>query len=561
MPVGGKHWSECTAAALDIESNGSKFRLGDRAFALYAHDTNDRAYEWHWEIDPVKRTTVLPREIRREIIEFTSQYDVLVFHNAKFDVTGLHFSGINFSWRNKTDDTMIMSHVLDNVGSHELKDLAVRYLRYPKDDQKELKVAVDKARYFARKYFPDWKLADEHSDSKGKGTKIFLDYWLPKMVAERLGRDFFLDYKYPPKFFVEIPHIKPEDVYDYFMTVCDKYGRGDVKRTIELWWTLNDGLDSVGLREQYNDEIELLCESLYDTENKGITVSALRMKSELKRFIKERDRLEACMREMAPDVNFASDDQLCELLFGVPKRCPETGQVQVYVESKSFEGIKRFDQLKKGDSWTALFESREGSFELEPVRLTKQRFSTDNKTRETLLKQLDEDSEAHYYLTYHSDWKDVDKAIQQVKTFKRHLSKDNRVYSIFGQCATKTTRMNAKNPSIHTVSKGKEIELESGDKTTKYKLRTIFGPRSGRVWYCPDYSQLQLRIFAVMANETSMIEAFDRGEDLHTFTTQKFLGRDNITSIERRDIGKTVNFSFIFGKRFPAEIARQLSKV
>jgi DNA polymerase-1 len=76
----------------------------------------------------------------------------------------------------------------------------------------------------------------------------------------------------------------------------------------------------------------------------------------------------------------------------------------------------------------------------------------------------------------------------------------------------------------------------------------VFGPKKGRVWYCLDYSQLQLRIFAYVAGEKQLIQAFEDGYDAHTYMAMRIFNKDadDITKLERR-IAKNVNFGFIFG--------------
>jgi hypothetical protein len=84
----------------------------------------------------------------------------------------------------------------------------------------------------------------------------------------------------------------------------------------------------------------------------------------------------------------------------------------------------------------------------------------------------------------------------------------------------------------------------------KEGLRNVFGPHDGRIWYCLDYSQLQLRIFAYLTEEKSMIEAFDNGYDFHGFIASKIFSKDidKVTKLERR-IGKNVNFGLSLGHR------------
>jgi DNA polymerase-1 len=70
-----------------------------------------------------------------------------------------------------------------------------------------------------------------------------------------------------------------------------------------------------------------------------------------------------------------------------------------------------------------------------------------------------------------------------------------------------------------------------------------------------DYSQIELRLTAKVANEKNMVDAFRRGEDLHTLTAQQLTGRQKITPQER-SLAKPVNFGLIYGLS-PSALARK----
>jgi DNA polymerase-1 len=61
-----------------------------------------------------------------------------------------------------------------------------------------------------------------------------------------------------------------------------------------------------------------------------------------------------------------------------------------------------------------------------------------------------------------------------------------------------------------------------------------------------DYSQIELRIAAKVAREKSMIEAYRRGEDLHTRTAMLVLGKQDVTKADRQ-VAKSLNFGLLYG--------------
>jgi DNA polymerase-1 len=107
---------------------------------------------------------------------------------------------------------------------------------------------------------------------------------------------------------------------------------------------------------------------------------------------------------------------------------------------------------------------------------------------------------------------------------------------------------------LGNVGKGKEWEEEDEEgntiKVQGFKVRRAFGPAPGRVWFALDYQQLQLRIFAELAGEKGLQDAFDRGEDAHDAVAKALYSLEpdeSPTTLQRRE-AKAVNFGYIFGK-------------
>jgi DNA polymerase-1 len=78
--------------------------------------------------------------------------------------------------------------------------------------------------------------------------------------------------------------------------------------------------------------------------------------------------------------------------------------------------------------------------------------------------------------------------------------------------------------------------------------RRCFRPAQGRVLVKADYSQIELRLAAEIAGETRMLEAYQRGEDLHSLTAATVLGRaDGQVRPEDRQAAKALNFGLLYG--------------
>lgn len=515
------------AVALDTETTGAEFLNGDdNPFVLYACDSRNKKYKWEWEFIPELRKSVPNKEISKDIKKFTRGYKTLVFHNTKFDIRALEKIDVKLNWKGKIFDTLMASHVLNNVYSHRLKDLADYYLGRCNDEEAEIKSEVVKARREARKNFPDWKLGSSSSGGKeGDESHVALDYWLFKSLAEHL----------------DLPDGHP------WWTLCDKYGYGDVIRTMELYFLFKDGLTTMDLWKPYNREVKLLESSIYDMETKGLNIIKREFRKSLTEYKKEREDLEQKLYSIK-NINFRSQKELPAFLFGIPAMGvnPKTEKKEVLVKVKNKKTI--FSDIPYNATFNPLFLSRKNSLKLPVSKVTKTNFSTDKHTLNDLLSLPDLTKKQKNYLVTLTDWKDVDKAIQQLETIGRYISEDSKIYFNIKQNGTATTRVSASNPNPQQISKGKEFENEEGIKDTKYKIRSVFGPPRGRVWYCIDYSQLQLRIFAYVANEKGFIKALSEGYDGHAYIASKIYDKDpeDLTSIERRT-GKNVNFGFIFG--------------
>ena len=143
------------AIALDTETTGSDFLYKvDTPFVLYGMDDEGYRVKWEWEFDPVKRKSVKDAKLAKDIRRYTDAYDLLVFHNAKFDLRALWSVGVELEWKDRLFDTQIASHVLKNTSEHKLKVLARQHLLLKNDEEKTIKGEVAKARRIAKKEFP-----------------------------------------------------------------------------------------------------------------------------------------------------------------------------------------------------------------------------------------------------------------------------------------------------------------------------------------------------------------------------------------------------------------------
>ena len=114
---------------------------------------------------------------------------------------------------------------------------------------------------------------------------------------------------------------------------------------------------------------------------------------------------------------------------------------------------------------------------------------------------------------------------------------DNHIHTIYKQALTDTGRLSSIEPNLQNLPYRNEESRE---------FRKVFIPEDGAYLMSSDYSQIELRVLAHMADETNMIKAFINGEDIHEATAKAILKKDSVTKEERRS-AKAVNFGIVYG--------------
>jgi DNA polymerase-1 len=90
----------------------------------------------------------------------------------------------------------------------------------------------------------------------------------------------------------------------------------------------------------------------------------------------------------------------------------------------------------------------------------------------------------------------------------------------------------------------KEPNLQQLPRDPRY--RRCFVAPQGRVLVKADYSQIELRIAAKIADDERMLDAYHRGEDLHTTTARTVLGKSEVSKADRQ-LSKSLNFGLLYG--------------
>lgn len=137
-------------------------------------------------------------------------------------------------------------------------------------------------------------------------------------------------------------------------------------------------------------------------------------------------------------------------------------------------------------------------------------------------------------------WREIAKIKSTyIDTLPEMIDARGRLHSTWNQTGTATGRLSSQNPNLQNIP----IKGKFGP-----EIRKAFIAESGYHLAAFDYSQLELRIAAELGSDEKMIEAFDRGLDIHTMTASEISGTplEDVTAELRRQ-AKTLNFGILYG--------------
>jgi len=159
----------------------------------------------------------------------------------------------------------------------------------------------------------------------------------------------------------------------------------------------------------------------------------------------------------------------------------------------------------------------------------------------TAASELDKLEGSHPIIAKIGEYREVAKLLSTyVDALPALTDEDGRVHTTYNQALTSTGRLSSSNPNLQNIP----IRTELGR-----KIRRGFVAKKGfRLLSC-DYSQIELRIVAALAKDRSMLEAFERGQDIHTATAAAIWGipMESVTAEQRR-AAKAINFGVIYGQ-------------
>ena len=274
-----------------------------------------------------------------------------------------------------------------------------------------------------------------------------------------------------------------------------EYAAEDADVTLRLKEVLYREVEQLGMTKLYFDIEEPMIDVLADMELEGVSIDVGRLRDYAVGLRAMLQRLEEEVRTAAdePTLNINSSRQLGEVLFG-------------------------------------------------KLRITE-------KPKMTKMKQFSTDEE--YLQGFAHDFPIVGKVLEY-RGVKKLLSTyvdalpelvnriSGRIHTSYNQAVTATGRLSSTNPNLQNIP--------IRDNLGKPIREAFVASDSDHVLVAADYSQIELRLMAHLSGDEALIDAFMRGDDIHSATAARLFHKsaDDVTSDERRR-AKTANFGIIYG--------------
>ena len=268
----------------------------------------------------------------------------------------------------------------------------------------------------------------------------------------------------------------------------------DVAACAEALWNLRpvleQELEKNGMTALYRD-IELpLCDVLYRMECRGIAIDQAQLEQFAAMLAQRIDDCEKLIFSYSQEpFNINSTKQLGELLF---------------------------DKLG-----------------LPPVKKTKTGYSTNAEVLEKLKSK-------HPIIPAIMDYRILTKLKSTYADgLMKQIGEDGRIHTTFQNLVTATGRLSSTEPNLQNIPVRTDLGSE---------IRKMFVPKAGHVLVDADYSQIELRVLAHIADDKTMQAAFCGGVDIHSATAAQVFGVavEEVTALQRRH-AKAVNFGIVYG--------------
>ena len=274
------------------------------------------------------------------------------------------------------------------------------------------------------------------------------------------------------------------------ITVDDEDAAACAESLWNLRPVLTEELEKCGMTELYRDVELPLCDVLYRMEKEGIDI--------------DRNQL------------VAFGDMLAQRIAACEKLIFSYSDGPFNINSTKQLGELLFERLG-----------------LPPVKKTKTGYSTNADVLEKLKNK-------HNIIPAIMDYRMLTKLKSTYADgLLKEIKEDGRIHTTFQNLVTATGRLSSTEPNLQNIPVRTDLGAE---------IRKMFIPKPGCVLVDADYSQIELRVLAHIAEDENMCAAFRNGLDIHTVTASQVFAvpADEVTSLMRRH-AKAVNFGIVYG--------------
>lgn len=158
----------------------------------------------------------------------------------------------------------------------------------------------------------------------------------------------------------------------------------------------------------------------------------------------------------------------------------------------------------------------------------------------TAASELDKLRGAHPIINLITKYREVTKLMNTyVEPLPTQVDENNRLHTTYNMTVAQTGRLSSEKPNLQNIP----IRTDLGR-----RIRQAFVASEGKVLISADYSQIELRVAALLSDDKDMIDMFNRDVDIHTATAAQVYGREpeDVTKNMRRD-AKVINFGILYG--------------
>lgn len=482
-------------------------------FAFAFCDSEGNTAYRRWKVDPKTRRVLIPDDKRgrkdaemMQALMYSTDY-IKLGHHLAYDMR-LVKAAYGWLTRGECHDSMVLAHVVtagDEL-QYGLKPLAKKYLAFPDDDEKALESSVTIARREAKAR--GWLIAGGKKEVERGDFVVFAgnkpvkaDYWLA-----------------PPE-------------------LCERYAIGDVERSMLLflmWWeTANEDKRSL---ITYSREMHLF-HALRRMEEAGTCVYP----AHTDRLIKFYQRYMVKMEELArqnggKDLNFQSPKQLIQKFY------IERG----YAPHFNDKGNLKLDKHVLAELGARDIETGEYKDGLAKAILEWRAAKQTNKSFLNIYAKFWYPEDAGYKPSGRVALSRIPSKEEAARWRKEAAKFTFILHPNYNQTGAVTGRLSCSDPNLQQVASA-TTGLRKAD--IPQRPRECFGPRPGHLWYLPDYSQIEVWLFAFLSGEPNMMELLMGGHDFHQGVADRvFVQREDY--IPRKAYYRKLSKLIMFGKLY-----------